>query len=68
MPRPNSPLLTVGELRHHLEHLPADAPIFFGCESLRFYRVKKRGNAYQIEFDQGVHDDDHGRVYVENYD
>ena len=59
-------LLTVGELRSHLEGIPDEAVIFFGCESLRFNRIKRRGeNFYQIEFSQLVCDDEDGNVYVD---
>jgi hypothetical protein len=60
-------LMTVGELRRQLEGIPDGASIFFGCDSLRFYRVKQRGeNYFQIEFSQPVYDDDEGNVYVTN--
>lgn len=61
--------MTVGELRRQLEGLPDDASIFFGCDSLRFYRVKQRGDKYfQIEFSQTVYDDEEGRVFVSNFE
>ena len=60
-------LLTVGELRRHLEGIPDDARIIFGCDSLQFYRIKPRGSDYyQIEFSQSVWDDDKGDVFVTN--
>lgn len=62
-------LMTVGDLRRELEGLPDNASIFFGCDSLRFYRIKMRGeNYFQIEFNQTVYDDEQGRVYVNNHD
>lgn len=68
MRRPESELMTAGELKAHLEGLPDDARIFFGCFSLEFYRVKKRGeNLYQIEFNQTVSDDENGNVHVLNH-
>ena len=58
-------LLTVGELRQHLAGLPADAAICFGCESLTFLDINKRGDKfYQIVFNQIVSDDEDGNVYV----
>lgn len=39
-------LMTVGELKQHLSKLPDDGKIFFGCESLAFYRVKTRGEKF----------------------
>lgn len=61
-------LMTVGDLRRELDGLPDDATIFFGCDSLRFYRIKQRGeNYYQIEFDQTVYDNDEGEVFIDNH-
>jgi len=61
-------LMTVGDLRREIEGLPDDASIFFGCDSLRFYRVKKRGNNYyQIEFNQTVYDNEEGEVFITNH-
>ena len=61
-------LMTVGELREQLQGLPDDAKIFFGCESLAFFRIKKRGdNYYQIEFNQTVGDNEKGEVFVSNH-
>jgi hypothetical protein len=61
-------LLTVAEFRRHLEGIPDDASISFGCNSLIFYRVKQRGNnCYQIEFNQSVYDNEKGEVFIENH-
>lgn len=61
-------LMTAGELKSLLMNIPDDAKIFFGCFSLRYYRIKWRGdNLVQIEFDQTVYDDD-GKVYIENHE
>ena len=67
MPHASKQLITVRELMSHLEGLPPEAEIFFGCESLEFHRVKMRGeNYYQIEFNQTVYDDEEGNVIVQN--
>jgi hypothetical protein len=60
--------MTVSELKNRLDGLPDDGKIFFGCESLIFYRIKNRGEKYfQIEFNQTVYDDKDGNVYIENH-
>ncbi len=60
-------LMTVGGLRERLASLPSDARIFFGCHSLTFLRIKKRGDRlFQMEFSQNVHDDEDGNVHVDN--
>lgn len=60
-------LMTIGELKEKLKDFPDDTKVFFGCYSLQFYRLKWRGsNVVQIEFNQSVHDDEKGNVYVDN--
>ncbi len=59
-------LLTVGKLREWLKPFDDDSKLIFGCQSLRFYRVKDRGTVVQIEFAQPVSDDEDGNVFVLN--
>lgn len=63
----SEPLITVGCLRRQLEGLPEDKPIYFGCPELEFYRVKDRGDAIQIEFNQTVYADKRGKVIVNDH-
>ncbi|MCI5146484.1 MAG: hypothetical protein D3923_13390 [Candidatus Electrothrix sp. AR3] len=64
----NEDLMTVGELKERLEGYSDDTKIFFGCNSLTFYRLKLRGEKFlQMEFTQTVYDDKEGNVYVENH-
>lgn len=62
-------LMTVGELKDRLNGFANDTKIFFGCKSLRFYRLKIRGEKIlQLEFSQTVYDDENGKVYIENHE
>lgn len=59
--------MTVEELKRQIMDLPNEAHIYFGCYSLEFYRIKKRGdNLYQIEFNQPVYDDENGNISIVN--
>lgn len=61
-------LMTIGELKRWLEGLPDDDKIFFGCESLKFYRIKQRGDGlHQIEFNQTVSDNANGEVFIDSF-
>jgi hypothetical protein len=58
-------LLTVGELQERLHAFPPDYKIFFGTNSLQFYRLKLRGpGLVQLEFSQVVSEDEAGNVSI----
>lgn len=59
--------VTVGELISQLQGHDKNKPIHFGCSGLEFYRVKDRGSAVQIEFNQQVYDGPDGKVIIEDY-
>lgn len=62
-------LITVGELKSQLENWDDDMKLSIGCNSLSFYRFKKRGdNLLHMEFNQTIWDDDdeEGNIHIAN--
>lgn len=58
--------ITVGDLKRMLSAFPDDTELSF-C-GLDFYRLKWRGpTLVQVEFNQTVYKDKHGRVCIENH-
>jgi len=58
-------LMTVGELLERLQAFSPDDKIFFGTNSLQFYRLKLRGpGLVQLEFEQIVSEDEVGNVSI----
>jgi hypothetical protein len=58
-------LMTVGELLERLQAFSPDDKIFFGTNSLQFYRLKSRGpGLVQLEFSQIVSEDEVGNVSI----
>lgn len=67
MPKPEIPIISVGELKSHLASYPDDYDLSFG--GLCFSRLKQRGpRLVRVEFAQTVYLDDAGRVVVENHE
>lgn len=59
--------ITVGDLIDRLKIEDSDKPVIFGCEELKFFRVKNRGDVIQIEFNQSVYRGADGRVVVDDH-